>query len=198
MKDMKEKLLNEQIDLKLKLVIIVFIALMWFSIYYLNDWLFTHFVFIQDVINWVFLPAAVRLFAVLLAGWLGVIGLYLGSIATSIFLVGSNPTDLHIFVFATISSTTPMLALMLCTWGLKINNNLQGLSASNLFVLCAAVALLNVFPHNLAYYYFGHVNNFSDGIVPMFVGDFIGMFIVLYLVRLTLLKKPKLHNQLFS
>jgi hypothetical protein len=82
-----------------------------------------------------------------------------------------------------------MLALLVCTWGLKINNNLRGLTASNLLVLCATSALFSVFPHNLAYYYFGYVVNISDGIGPMFVGDFLGMLIVLYFARLTLKKK---------
>lgn len=192
------KTLNEQISLKLKLIIIVCVALLWCSVYYLNEWLFSNFIFSQGFINWVFLPAAVRLFAVLIAGWVGVFGLFFGSIATSILLSGYDPLPLHILVFATISSVAPMLALLVCTRGLKINKNLQGLSPSNLLVLCAIIALLSVFPHNLAYYYFGHTVNILGGVGPMFVGDFLGMLMVLYVVRLVLPKKVKLHNQVLS
>lgn len=191
-------LFNEHTGLKLKFIIIVCVALLWCSVYYLNEWLFSNFAFSQGTINWVFLPAAVRLFAVLLAGWAGVFGLFFGSIATSILMSGYDPLALHIVVFATISSVAPMLAFLVCTRGLKISHNLQGLSATNLLVLCAITAMLSVFPHNLAYYYFGHTVNILGGIGPMFVGDFLGMLIVLYVVRLILPKKAHLHNQAFS
>ena len=198
MKKMNTTLFNEPINLKLKLIIIVCVVLLWCLVYYLNEWLFTSFVFIQDAISWVFLPAAVRLFAVLLAGWVGVFGLFLGSIVTSILASDYDPTVSHMLVFASISSMAPMLALLLCAWGLKIDNNLQGFSASNLLVLCATSALLSVFSHNFAFYYFGHIVNISDGLGPMFTGDFLGMLIVLYLVRLILPKKAKLHNHVVS
>lgn len=194
---MKKILFNDH-QFKTKVIIAVCIAILWCLVYCLNDWLFSNFVFVQNAINWVFLPAAVRVLAVLLAGWVGVFGLFFGSIVTSTLVSFEDPMVTPILVLATISSMTPMLGLLVCTRGLKINNNLQGLSASNLLLICATIALLSVLAHNLAYYYFGHTVNILGGIVPMFVGDFLGMLIVLYVVKLTLPKKAKLRNQAFS
>ncbi len=195
---MMKILFNDHVSLKLSFTIVVCIALLWCSVYYLNEWLFSNFIFVQNAINWVFLPAAIRLFAVLLAGWVGVFGLFLGSIVTSTWVWGEDQVVTQILVLATISSMAPMLGLLVCTRVLKINNNFQGLSALNLLWLCATIAFLSVLAHNFAYYYFGRTVNILGGIGPMFVGDFLGMLIVLYVVKLTLPKKAKLHNQAFS
>lgn len=195
---MMKILFNDHVSLKLSFTIVVCTALLWCSAYYLNEWLFSNFIFVQNAINWVFLPAAIRLFAVLLAGWVGVFGLFLGSIVTSTWVWGEDQVVTQILVLATISSMAPMLGLLVCTRVLKINNNFQGLSALNLLWLCATIAFLSVLAHNFAYYYFGRTVNILGGIGPMFVGDFLGMLIVLYVVKLTLPKKAKLHNQAFS
>ena len=50
----------------------------WCSAYYLNEWLFLQFILVKNFISWVFLPAAIRVLAVLLAGWIGVVGDFLG------------------------------------------------------------------------------------------------------------------------
>jgi len=165
----------------------------WCSTYYLNEWLFSQFILVEGFISWVFLPAAIRVLAVLLAGWVGVVGLFLGSAATFMFASGHEPVAIHILVLAAISSIAPMLALLTCAKCLNIQKSLKGLSASNLFVLCAVSAMFSVLPFNVAYYYFfGFSINIFDGIGPMFIGDFLGMLIVFYLIRVFL---PKSHKQ---
>jgi len=174
-----------------KIITAMIITCAWCSTYYLNEWLFSQFILVEGFISWVFLPAAIRVLAVLLAGWVGVVGLFLGSIVTFMFVTGYEPVAIHILVLATISSVAPMLALLICAKYLNIQNSLQGLSASNLFVLCVVSAIFSVFPFNLAYYFFGLSINILDGIGPMFIGDFLGMLMVLYLIRLLLPKSQK-------
>lgn len=50
----------------------------WCSNYYLNEWLFSQFILFEDFISRVFLPAAIRGLAALLAGWVGIEGDFLG------------------------------------------------------------------------------------------------------------------------
>jgi hypothetical protein len=169
----------------------------WCSTYYLNEWLFSQFILVEGFISWVFLPAAIRVLAVLLAGWVGVVGLFLGSIVTFMFVTGYEPVAIHILVLATISSVAPMLALLTCAKYLNIQNSLKGLSASNLFVVCVVSAMFSVLPFNVSYYFFGFSINILDGIGPMFIGDFLGMLIVLYLIRFLLPKSQKQLEERF-
>jgi hypothetical protein len=191
---MNKILIKEKLNLNSKIFIVLAITCAWCSTYYLNEWLFSQFTLIENFISWVFVPAAIRVIAVLLAVWLGVIGLFLGSAVTFMFASGYEPMSMNILVLAAISSVAPMMALLTCAKYLNIQNSLKGLSASNLFVFCAVCAMFSVLPFNVAYYYFGFSINILDGIGPMFIGDFLGMLIVLYIIRLTfpkLQKKPK-------
>ena len=57
------------------------VALLWVGLYHLNDWMFAAFEEGRAA-NWIFLPAGLRLIAVLVLGWRGVLGLWLGTLAT--------------------------------------------------------------------------------------------------------------------
>lgn len=174
------------------------VAGVWCLLYALNAWLFSYFNFSKNFISWVFLPAIVRLLAVLLVGWAGVLGLFLGAMFTALFTSGFEHSLLVVLCFALLSAAGPLLAVMLCVWGLKLKTRLHGLTAMNLVILSMVSALFIAIPHNLAFYFFGLTSNFLDGIGPMFMGDLVGTIITLYLVRLLIPKTMDTAEPSFS
>jgi hypothetical protein len=127
----------------------------------------------------------------MLAGWVGVIGLFLGSFSFAILALGYTPSVTNVLILSTISSVGPMLAFLLCVWGLKIKDGFIGFNGANLLVLSAFSALFTSLPNNIAFYYLNLSPSILKGFGPMFVGDFLGTLIVLYTIQLLL---PKVSN----
>lgn len=186
---MKQILSSGLSSLSTKLITILIIIVAWWVTFYLNRLAFSYFDFSKVIISWVFIPAAVRMLAVMLAGWVGVIGLFLGSFSWSMLALGYTPAVTNVLIFSTISSVGPMLALLICVWGLKIKDGFKGFSALNLLVLSAVSALFTSFSNNVAFYYLNLSPSILKGFGPMFMGDFFGILIVLYLIRLLMPKK---------
>ena len=68
------------------------VVLLWTGLFYLNEWLFSA-VSLSSVINWVFLPAAIRMLAVMALGWVGVAGLFVGALLTTDIVMHSGWHD---------------------------------------------------------------------------------------------------------
>lgn len=161
---------------------LLIVATVWVSLYLVNDWLF-QFVAVSQYISWVFLPAAVRMLAVLLAGWTGVAGLFLGSLVTGLY--GFYGASLgQVVVLAGLSAFAPMLAFIVCAHLLGLRADLQGLSAMQLVVLSFVCALFTAGLHSVHLYAFGAVEAFFEAFIPMFVGDLVGTIAVLYLAKI--------------
>lgn len=151
---------------------------LWIGLYSLNGWLFDRLTF-SEQISWIFLPAALRMIAVLLAGWVGALGIFLGSLATCVYFIGlSDPA--YVVIIAGISAFAPTAALLICArlWGAKLN--LAGLSAMHLLVLSTVSAGLAAIMHNAYFMLLGKVDEVVSSTGAMFVGDFVGTLIVLY------------------
>jgi hypothetical protein len=146
------------------------VAGVWVCLYVLNDWLFSQ-VAISVYASWIFLPAALRMLAVLLCGWVGVAGLFIGSLMTA---------------FAGLSALAPMMAYLLCIRWFNWQSDLRGLSATQLVVLSLLVALIGASMHNLHLIGIGAIDSFGPTFVTMFVGDMAGTFIVLYAAKFLL------------
>lgn len=157
------------------------IAGCWVFLYILNDWLFDH-VAISQYASWVFLPAALRMLAVLLCGWTGVLGLFVGSFITGYYTHDfTNPG--MVIVLAGLSALAPMIAYLVCARLFGLRADLQGLSSSQLVVLSVAVALVGSVLHNLHFVSIGATNAFGETFIAMFVGDLIGTFAMLYAAK---------------
>ena len=160
---------------------LVCIAGFWVFLYILNDWLFSN-AAISQYASWIFLPAALRMLAVLLCGWTGVLGLFIGSFITGYYT--HNFTDPSmVIVLAGLSALSPMVAYIVCARLFGLRSDLQGLSASQLVTLSVVVALVGSTLHNLHFVAIGATNAFSDTFIAMFVGDLIGTFAMLYAAK---------------
>lgn len=112
--------------------------------------------------------------AVLLFGWVGVLGLFIGAIITV-----DTEFGYYVFILSAISSLSPMLAMKLSKWALNIPPTLNGIKPSQLLIIAFASAIFNAIASNV-HFHFSDMANSLHGVFPMFVGDFLGTIIILY------------------
>ena len=156
-------------------ICIIGVAAMWVLLFKLNMVAFSYFE-TSKFISWVFIPAGVRLISVLLFGFYGVIGLFLGAIMTS-YQVGID-ADTAVAV-SLISAFNPYLAINVTKYCLKIDALMQGLSAKQLMTISFFAALFSGLTHNLYFHIHMGTGSVAD-FMNMFIGDFIGSLIILF------------------
>ncbi len=166
-------------------------ALAWISLYVCNEWMFSTTSW-SDGINWVFLPAAVRLLSVLVCGPLGALGLFLGGLFTMMIVEGA-PIEKALPVAAA-SAIAPLLAVSILLPRLHMQPTLMGMSSTQLAALAAGSAAASVALHNLYYWISDHRDDPVSGLLPMFIGDLIGTVLVLYLLRCLLRMHVRLRS----
>ncbi len=159
------------------------VALLWVLLFRLNRWAFSS-IDVTVFISWIFLPAAIRMLAIMAFDWVGAVGLFAGALFTN----QADPTiSLNDgIVLAFLSSAGPLVAFWCCTRLLRLPFTLAGLTAKQLLVFATLGAVLNAVPHNIYFYLSGRMTSPIEGLVPMFLGDLIGTMVVLYAVSLAL------------
>ena len=162
-------------QIKQTLVEALAIALVWVFFFRLNLFVFAHFEF-NSRVYWLFLPAGIRMMAVFIFGWKGVLGLFIGSTYTN-----EAETDAYVLGLSAISALSPMLALLLCRWFYNLASTLKGLKAKQLLVFTLIGGLVNSLLSQL-YFYATSTDKVFFGFVPMFVGDVLGTLLFFYMV----------------
>lgn len=163
-------------------------ALGYAAFYTLNTWLFSTFA-VTEHIAWVFLPAAIRMVAVLLAGWAGVAGLFVGSVAVIAPMLLTDPA--HALILATLSSVPSLYAAQAVRRLRHIPGDLAGMTGRDLMAFGVAGGLANSAVHTLYFMLRAESLQPLAGFIPMFVGDAIGTFAMLY-AGATLLRRMRL------
>ncbi len=159
------------------------VALAYVLFFKLNEWLFSM-AKVSDHISWVFLPAAIRMLSVLLLGWAGVAGLYLGSLSMLGASFSVDPGAA--LVIAAISSVPCLVAARIVQRVLCVSTDLSGMTGRQLLIFGLAGGLASSGAHTL---YFSAVARSTEplaGFLPMFVGDTVGTFLMLYLGAIAL------------
>ncbi len=153
------------------------VSLAWLLTFRLNAWAFDA-VNLSPYVSWIFLPAGVRLLAVLLFDWAGVAGLFVGSLMGLGTVYGDNlPAAL---VLAGLSAQGPLVAVRLTRRWLRLPVDFGGLSPSHLATFSCVGALLNVVPATLFHRLTDQPVTAFDHALPMFVGDAAGSLLLLY------------------
>lgn len=173
--------------------IILAVAATWIFTFGLNTLLDP--VFFEHIgVSWLFIPAGVRLLAVVLYRWKGAFGICVGSFVTSLYLY-EDP----VFITGTsiISGAAPWIVLQLLELNPGFRQNLADLSWLNLLLMCLMFALVNV---TLTQGFFVYMGTTGYSAVPeislaMFIGDLSGAILVMASVfflapRLGIIKKP--------
>jgi hypothetical protein len=135
------------------------VAALWVLLFQLNSWLFARWE-TSALANWIFLPAALRLVAVLILGWRGAAGLFLGALITSALMNAPWPENV---VLPALSALGPVLAVKLARDHLRWSVDLQGLRYSHHAYLALSAPDLD----------------WGSVFLTMVSGDLVGTFVVM-------------------
>ena len=148
----------------------------------LNEILFTHLQFAPGI-NFIYLPAGVRLLSVLLFAEAGAIGLLIASWYICFFYF--FPDDpLRSFVGGILASLAPYLAYR-ALLASGIGASLRGMSGQRLFYFALLFSVMSPAMHH-AWFALTGGQDLLHGFIVMFIGDLAGTLIVLYGARLAL------------
>jgi hypothetical protein len=163
------------------LVGVLISALLYSALFFFNDWL-TETVKYDLGVSWIYLPAGLRLFLILIFGLSGAIGIAAASFAISYF--GVFPPDLLTCIgIGLISGFAPLLAKWVVVSNIPINNDLSNLSIQKIILCIVIYALMSSGFHQ---YWFvlrdlesGSINHF----LVMFIGDVAGSILLITLIK---------------
>lgn len=162
--------------------IVAAVALVWCAFYAFNSWAFDALGYSRWV-DWIFLPAAVRILAILLFGWRGVAGLIVGAVVTL------SPADTlwpNMVVLPLTSGIGPWLAVQGWRKCFGLDDELRGLRPSDIAGLSVSCAVANSALLNLFLALTGQSRGDMLQIPAVIAGDAAGIAIVLFLLSLVL------------
>jgi hypothetical protein len=145
-------------------------------LFHLNAFVFST-LEISTFINWVFIPAGLRLVAVLLFNRNAIVGLFVGALMTS---MDSEISLASLIVLSFLSAVNPYIAYKVSNALLKVKSSLIELTPNQLLLMSVMSAFFNTIFHNFYFYFSGLTQEFWMNSVKMFTGDLIGCLIVLY------------------
>lgn len=166
---------------QLFLVGVLISALLYSALFFFNDWI-TEAVKYDLGVNWIYLPAGLRLFLILIFGLAGAIGIAAASFAISYF--GVFPPDLFTCIgIGLISGFAPLFAKWVVVSNTYISNDLSNLSMQKILLCIVVYALMSSAFHQ---YWFvlrdlesGSLNHF----LVMFAGDVAGSILLTALIK---------------
>ena len=159
------------------------IAALWVLLYQINHWALESFE-ITRFVSWIFLPAAIRMLAIIVCEWIGAVGLFVGALVTNQMTHSISIIDG--LTLASLSSVGPLLAFWCCTRLLSLPVDLLGLSAKQLLAFSVVGALFNAVPLNIYFYCTDRTNGPFESLVPTFLGDLSGTLVVLFVASLAM------------
>jgi hypothetical protein len=168
----------------LRLCSVVGTALFFIASLWANQEIFTHSEFVRGV-NWIYLPAGIRLVSTLLLGADGALGLLLASWTVDFFYF--FPDDpVRSFVGGIIATAAPYAVYRLAREIYGLTASLSNLTAGRLMILTVAYAIAGPLLHNIWFYLQGDTHNLVSRFFAMFVGDLSGTVIIIYTLKVLL------------
>ena len=169
-------------------------ALLYSALFFLNDWV-TEAIKYDLGVSWIYLPAGLRLFLILIFGLTGAIGIAVASFAISYY--GVFPPDLITCVgIGLISGFAPLMAKWVVVANVNISNDLSNLSLQKILYCVVVYAFMSAGLHQwwfvLRDLESGSLNHF----MVMLVGDIAGSILLIALIKysIDLLKRDKLRQ----
>ncbi len=171
---------------------LVISSLAYLLLFYLNDYLTANLNYGTGV-NWVYLPAGLRLFLTLIFGFSGAVGIALASFLISYYGAFSNELITCIGI-SLISGFAPYLARLFVLHNIRLESDLSNLNLLNLSVCILVYALLSAGLHQWWFASMGlaDAGTFNHFIVMVF-GDILGSLLLITVVKsgMDLLKRFK-------
>lgn len=168
------------------------VATLWVLLYEVNRWLFSA-AQVSEFASWIFLPAALRVLAVLILGWKGALGLYIGAMCTYPGLLLTNLPEA--LLLSSISAVGPWLMVGLTMQLLKVPSELTGLTFKQLVLISVASSVFCA-GANSAYHHVyklpqSSLYDWTVNAITVITGDIVGTLFVLYLVAAALRRVPQ-------
>jgi|SRR3989338_1012707 hypothetical protein len=171
-----------QIRLHLGMVLVTFVAFL--TMVGVNEVLFRTVEFIPGI-NWVYLPAGVRLLATLLFGLSGAIGLLLASWCASFWIF--FPDDFpRAFVGGIIAAVAPYIVYVMARRFFGLRGSLANLTAGKLLICIVGYSVASPLMHHIWFHLRDPVGHDWSGFFVMATGDFLGSVVVFYTIKLAL------------
>lgn len=158
-----------------------------FVFFLVNQTVFATF-FISENISWIFLPAGLRLFFILVYRHQALVGLFLGSLLAAVHLTQETLSPFTLLL-ALASTLNPLLALYAVErWTPHFNLTLEKLDLEAIISLAIHQAFFGTTLHHLIFLGFGKTlqENFLNELLSMFFGDLFGIVIMMGLLTLAL------------
>ena len=167
-------------------------AMAYTFVFYFNGWLTDSLVFGLGV-NWIYLPAGLRLFLTLILGLPGAIGIAVASFFISYY--GDFPHELTVCIgVGLISGFAPYLASLFVFKNLRLEADLSNLNFPKLMACILIYALLSSGLHQAWFATEGldHTGTIKHFLV-MFMGDIFGSLLLISLIKycIDLLRRSK-------
>jgi hypothetical protein len=169
-------------------------ALLYSALFFFNDWL-TETVKYDLGVSWVYLPAGLRLFLILIFGLAGAIGIAVASFAISYF--GVFPPDLITCIgIGLISGFAPLMAKWVVVSNTHISNDLSNLSLQKIIFCILVYALVSAGLHQWWFVVRDLESGSLDHFLVMFVGDIAGSVLLIAFIKYSInfLKRGKLRQ----
>lgn len=133
-------------------------------------------------INWVYLPAGVRLLCTLLFAEAGAVGLLLVSWWVSFVYFFPNDT-MRAFMGGILATVAPYGVYRVARFQFGLQASLANLSTGRLLACAVAFSLASPLLHHLWFAFHDGRTDLLDGFVAMVVGDLLGTLLVLYFAK---------------
>lgn len=155
----------------------------------LNEWLFIRFEYAPGI-NWVYLPAGMRLVCTLLFGGAGAVGLLIVSwLVNFLHLFPGDPV--RSFVGGLIGAGAPYLVYLLARSRFGLQASLVNLTPRRLLVCILGYSVASPLLHHVWFLFHGDPGDLLGGLLAMFVGDLLGTLIVVYAMKALLSLFPR-------
>jgi len=158
--------------------------LLFFAVLKVNQLLFAALEFAPGI-NWIYLPAGVRLLAILLFAEAGAIGLLF--ISWIVCVVEFFPNDpVRSFAGGILASASPYLVYRAMQHFSGLQPSLQNLTPKRLLILSLMFSLASPFLHHLWFALYEDKQDLGASFVAMVAGDLGGTLAVLYFAKFLL------------
>lgn len=154
-----------------------------------NEWLFSHGEFIPGI-NWVYLPAGVRLLSTLLFGGAGALGLLIVSWLVSFFYF--FPTDfMRAFAGGIVATIAPYGVYLVAQRVYGLRSSLANLTSGRLLICIIACSLASPLLHHIWFALYEEPRPLLESFLVMAVGDLSGTLLVVYAAKMMLALAPR-------
>jgi hypothetical protein len=175
-------------QIRLQLTLVLATIVLFSAMLAVNEWLFRWLEFAPGI-NFVFLPAGMRLLCTLLFAEAGAIGLLLVSWGVNFFVLFPGQFE-RTFMGGLVAAAAPYLVYRGARHFYGLEPSLRNLTPRRLLVLVLAYSVASPLLHHL-YFALEGQDDLLRGFLAMFIGDLAGTLIVVYAIKGLLALAPR-------